>query len=179
KYPFYKRERDNDENIRALRRMRIKKGWFEREEAFAGRVRELRAKKEALRRRYRYEERLVGEGIARIEARQEAERAKQKKLEKSYEDFCKLITFVEFVESDDFWRSEVVQIVASTSDSGALEVALVPRSGTHTVLFGRIERVEEKFDKLLRFYRHGLNHLGWDRYRTVDVRYAGQVVCRK
>lgn len=78
KYPFYKRERDNDENIRALRRMRIKKGWFEREEAFAGRVRELRAKKEALRRRYRYEERLVGEGIARIEARQEAERAKQK-----------------------------------------------------------------------------------------------------
>ena len=103
----------------------------------------------------------------------------KKKLEKSYEDFCKLITFVEFVESDDFWRSEVVQIVASTSDSGALEVALVPRSGTHTVLFGRIERVEEKFDKLLRFYRHGLNHLGWDRYRTVDVRYAGQVVCRK
>lgn len=179
KYPYYKRERDNDENIRALRRMRIKKGWFEREEAFDARVRELRAKKAALRRRYRYEDRLIAQGIAAIETRQEAERAQQKKLEKCYEDFCKLITFVEFVEADDFWRSEVVQIVASTSSSGALEVSLVPRSGSHVVLFGRIEQVERKFDKLLRFYRNGLDRLGWDRYRTIDVRYAGQVVCNR
>lgn len=179
KYPFYKRERDNDENMRALRRMRIKKRWFEKEEAFDKRVRELREKKEELRRRYRYEERLIAEGIARIEVRQEAERVKQKKMEKSCEDFSKLITFVKFVEADDFWRSEVVQIVVSTSVSGSLEVKLVPRSGSHEVLFGRIEQVERKFDKLLRFYRNGLEHLGWDRYRTVDVRYAGQVVCKK
>lgn len=178
KYPFYKRELENDENIRALRRMRIRKGWFEKEEAFDKRVRELRARKEALRRRYRYEERLIEEGIARIESRQQAERGKQKKLEKTYEDFAKLITFVEFVEADDFWRSEVVQIIASTSVSGALEVALVPRSGSHLVFFGRIEQVERKFSKLMRFYRRGLNNLGWDRYRTIDVRYADQVVCK-
>ena len=28
KYPFFRRERRNDENIRALRRMTIRKGWF-------------------------------------------------------------------------------------------------------------------------------------------------------
>lgn len=179
KYPFYRRERENDENKRELRRMRIKKGWFEKEEAFDRRVAELKKKKEALRRRYRYEERQIEAGIARIEARQEAERVRQKKLEKSCEDFSKLITFVEFVESDDFWRSEVVQIIASTSPSGALELSFVPRSGNFRVQFGRIERVEEKFDKLLRFYRNGLDKLGWDRYRSIDVRYAGQVVCKR
>ncbi|MEG1672928.1 MAG: hypothetical protein RRZ83_06110 [Alistipes sp.] len=179
KYPFYQRERTNDENIRALRRMRIKKGWFESDEVYQRRVEKLRTEKIALRRRYRYEEHQIEAGIAEVDAKQTIERQKQKKLEKSYEDFSKLITFVKSVEENDFWKAEIVQIIASTSVSGALEVELIPRSGNHTVLFGRIENVEQKFDKLLRFYRSGLNNLGWDRYRTIDVRYADQVVCKK
>ena len=181
KYPFYKRELQNDRNIAALRRMRIKKQWWRLESSagFDKRVDELREHKAALRRKYRYEARMIQEGIDRIAQRQEAERLKQKKLEKSYEDFMKLLTFVEFIEDDDFWRSEVVQIAAYTTSSGALEVELVPRSGRHTILFGRIEQVERKFDKLLRFYRSGLQNIGWDAYRTIDVRYNDQVVCKK
>lgn len=181
KYPLYKRELQNDRNIAALRRMRIKKQWwrFEGSAEFDKRVEDLREHKAALRRKYRYEARMIQQGIDRIAQRQEAERLKQKKLEKSYEDFMKLLTFVEFVEEDDFWRSEVVQIVARTTPSGALEVELVPRSGRHTILFGRIEQVERKFDKLLRFYRSGLRNIGWDAYRTIDIRYNDQVVCKK
>lgn len=179
KYPYYRRERANDENLRALRRMRIKKGWFEKEEAFDRRVQALREKNALLRRRYRYEQQCIEEGIAAVERQQDAERRKQKKLEKTYEDFCKLITFVKFVERDDFWRSEVVQILASTSASGAVEVTLIPRSGDYAILFGRLEDVERKFDKLLRFYRSGLRRIGWDRYRTIDIRYAEQVVCKR
>ena len=130
-------------------------------------------------RRYRaYHTRRIENELARISRRQEDERRRQKNLEKSYEDFMKLLTFVEFVEEDDFWRSEVVQIVVTTSASGAPEVALVPRSSDCIVLFGRVEQVERKFDKLLRFYRSGLDNIGWDRYRTIDVRFAGQVVCK-
>ena len=181
KYPFFRRELQNDRNISALRRMRIKKQWWRMESsaAFDARVEELRARKAELRRKYRYEARLVQEGIDRIAQRQEAERLKQKKLEKSYEDFMKLLTFVEFIEDDDFWRSEVVQIAAHTTPSGALEVELVPRSGRHTIVFGRIEQVERKFDKLLRFYRSGLMNIGWGEYRTIDIRYNDQVVCKK
>ena len=114
-----------------------------------------------------------------IAAQQESERRKQKNLEKSYEDFMKLLTFVETVEGDEFWRSEVVQITARTTPSGALEVDLTPRSGRYTILFGRLEEVDRKFDKLLRFYRNGLSTLGWETYRTIDVRYGNQVVCKK
>ena len=181
KYPLYRREMENDRNISALRRMRIKRQWWRLEGSreFDARVDALREKKAGLRRTYRYRAGVIREEIERIAGLQEAERRKQKKLEKSYEDFMKLLTFVEFVEEDDFWRSEVVQIAARTTPSGALEVELVPRSGRHTILFGRIEQVERKFDKLLRFYRNGLQNIGWDAYRTIDIRYKDQVVCKK
>lgn len=181
KYPFYRRELQNNRNIAALRRMRIKKRWWrlERTEAFEKRVEELRAYKNSLRRSYRYETRLIREGIEAVERKQEEERRRQKNLEKSYEDFMKLLTFVEHVEKNDFWRSEVVQIIARTTPSGALEVDLIPRSGRFSIRFGRLERIDEKFDKLRRFYRSGLPAIGWETYGTIDVRYGNQVVCRK
>lgn len=181
KYPLYTRELKNDRNLSALRRMRIKRQWWrlESSRAFEARVEELRRYKAQKRRDYRYEARMVQQGIDRLAAEQEAERRKQKKLEKTYEDFMNLLTFVEKVEEDDFWRSEVVQIVARTAPSGALEVDLVPRSGRHTIRFGRLENAEEKFAKLMRFYRRGLPHIGWDEYRTIDIRYDDQVVCSK
>ena len=181
KYPLYRREMENDRNISALRRMRIKRQWWRLEGSreFDARVDALREKKAGLRRTYRYRAGVICEEIERIAGLQEAERRKQKKLEKSYEDFMKLLTFVETVEDDDFWRSEVVQITAKTTPSGALEVELTPRSGRFAVLFGRLEDVERKFDKLLRFYRSGLSSIGWSEYRTIDIRYNDQVVCKK
>ena len=181
KYPLYRREMENDRNISALRRMRIKRQWWRLEGSreFDARVDALREKKAGLRRTYRYRAGVIREEIERIAGLQEAERRKQKKLEKSYEDFMKLLTFVETVEDDDFWRSEVVQITAKTTPSGALEVELTPRSGRFAVLFGRLEDVERKFDKLLRFYRSGLSSIGWSEYRTIDIRYNDQVVCKK
>ncbi|EKC69617.1 cell division protein FtsQ [human gut metagenome] len=118
--------------------------------------------------------------MERIARQQEKERETAKKnWKKDYEDFMKLLTFVQLVEEDDFWRSEVVQITARTASSGALELELTPRSGRFAILFGRPEDAERKFDKLLRFYRSGLSSVGWDAYRTVDVRYRNQVVCKK
>ena len=123
KYPYYRREIENDRDLAAVRRMRIKRQWWrgESSEAFDKRVEELREKKAELRRLYRYRSRVYRERVEQIAARQQSERAAQKKLEKSYEDFVKLLTFVKIVEEDDFWRSEVVQIVARTTSSGALE----------------------------------------------------------
>ena len=46
-------------------------------------------------------------------------------------------------------------------------------------LFARLDDVERKFDKLLRFYRSGLSSIGWSEYRTIDIRYNDQVVCKK
>ena len=181
RYPVYRREQAYEREYQEIRRRYLKRRWWRGESAeeFDSRVKELLEEKAQARRTWRYRTRVIRTELERIDERQEAERRKQKKLEKSYEDFMKLLTFVETVEEDDFWRSEVVQIAAHTTPSGALEVELTPRSGGFTILFGRLEEVDGKFDKLLRFYRNGLSTLGWDTYRTIDIRYDNQVVCKK
>lgn len=85
KYPFYKRELKNDRNIADLRRMRIKQQWWrlETDSMFQLRVDRLKAHKEQLRRGYRYEARLIAEGIDRISERQEAVRRAQKNWRKA------------------------------------------------------------------------------------------------
>lgn len=177
----YKDERRNRRNMDSVRRERVNRRWWrlESSESFEKRIEELRDKKQNYRRYYQYRTQLLRTRTEQLSRQQEQGIVKQKKLEKSYKDFMNLLTFVQFLEEDDFWRSEVVQIIAHTTVSGALEIDLVPRSGRYTILFGRIEQVEEKFDKLLYFYRRGLNNIGWDEYRTINVKYNSQVVCRK
>ena len=97
----------------------------------------------------------------------------------SEEDFLKLLNFVVLVEKDDFWRSEIVQIVVAKGPDGAPEIELVPRTGSHTVIFGSPDDAEEKLAKLLTFYRRGLRNIGWEEYRTINVKYKEQVVCTK
>lgn len=178
---LYKQETRLRRELDSVRKVHTRRKWWklEDEATFEKRVEKLRESKQCYRRYYRYRMRLISEEFERIASRQEAERSKQKKLEKSYEDFMKLLTFVEQVEGDDFWRSEVVQIIAHTTVSGALEVDLIPRSGRHRILFGRLEHVEEKFDKLLCFYRRGLSNIGWEQYSTINIKYNDQVVCKK
>lgn len=186
KKPLFERENEIADSVRAVRRMKVKRkgiirfqGWGESDEEFDLRVKAKRAEKADLRRRYRYWERENDKKIAAITAQQDSELLKQKKLLKRYEDFLKLINFVKYIENDDFWHSEVVQIVASTMSSGDLRLELIPRTGNHTVLFGSVEDVEQKLNKLLSFYQNGLGNLGWDSFSTISVEYKNQVVCTK
>ncbi|MBQ1938944.1 MAG: hypothetical protein II362_01875 [Alistipes sp.] len=180
KYPFLKAEIANDKKIDSVRAVRIKRRWWagETKEIFEKKVEETRAKKAAARRYFDYRGRLIQADLDRLAERQEGYRRQQKKLEKNYEDFAKLLTFVEELEGLDFWRSEVVEIEAKTAHSGELELTLIPRSGRFEIRFGRLEQTAEKFARLEHFYREGLTKLGWERYRVVDVRYSDRVVCQ-
>ena len=182
KYPHYRAERQNDSRLDSVRRLRIKRRGFlinrETDEEFDLRVKQKRAEKAALRRHFRYIGRQIQSRIDRLTDEQERLQREQKKLEKYYEDFVKLLTFVEHIEQDAFWRSEVVEICATRTAGGALDLSFIPRSGRFTIRFGRLEEVEYKLDKLEKFYRKGLPTLGWERYREIDVRFSDRVVCR-
>ena len=179
KKPLFEMRDTIAQRDRAERKRRISKGIFETHDHFDERVAELRAEKTRNRRHLRYLDRENDKKIDAVTARQEAEYEKQKKLQKRYEDFLKLINFVKYIEEDSFWSAEIVQIIASEMSSGDIELELVPRTGRHTVLFGEISRVEEKLDNLLTFYSKALNRIGWDEFRTISVKYQGQVVCTK
>lgn len=187
KVPLFKNTQDIADSVRAVRRMQVeRKGWlggfkgpFEDYDEYDARVAAKRAEKAALRRNLRYMNRENDKKIAAVTAQQEAEGEKQKKLQKRYEDFLKLINFVKYIEQDSFWRAEIVQIVASTMSSGDLRLELIPRTGNHTISFGTVDGVEAKLDKLLTFYENGLRNIGWDSFRRISVEYRGQVVCTK
>lgn len=49
----------------------------------------------------------------------------------------------------------------------------------HDVIIGDAERLDEKFDLLEQFYTKVLNAQGWDKYRTINLKYKNQVVAKK
>lgn len=179
KYPFFREEIEAEKAWRASRRRYCSKRLFESEERFRMRVDTLRESKERALRTYRWRCREIEREVAAIEAKQTREKELQKKIEKRFSDFAKLTTFVERIEHDDFWRSEIVQIVGTSAHSGALELALIPRSSRCRVLFGRLEQEGEKLDRLETFYRRGFPSLGWDAFATVDIRCRRRVVCTR
>ena len=110
--------------------------------------------------------------------------AEQAKVLSQYEqrereaaDFDNLIKFIARLQSDKFWRAEVVQIVATRATSGKLSLMLVPRSGEHRIEFGWIEDVEDKLYRLRQFYEKVAVTSGWDSYKSVNLNYADRIVC--
>jgi cell division protein FtsQ len=86
----------------------------------------------------------------------------------------------EFINSNAFWTAQVAQIDLSASEAdGTWEFQMVPVVGNHIVKLGNGENIQQKFNRLFTFYRQVLSRTGFDKYKTIDVRFAGQVIGAK
>ena len=94
--------------------------------------------------------------------------------EEEREWFGKLMNLVNFIGKSRDWQDKIVQI--SVAENG--ELTLVPREGMERFLFGQPTGIEEKFMKMKMYYTHILPDKGPGKYRKVDVRFEGQIVCR-
>lgn len=97
--------------------------------------------------------------------------------EREHNDFLNLIDLVAKLQSDKFWRAEIVQIVATRGRNRELSLTFIPRSGNHRIHFGWIENVDDKLYRLRQFYDKVAVTSGWDSYKSVDLNYADRVVC--
>ncbi len=86
-----------------------------------------------------------------------------------------LFLLATFVNKNKFWQSQVQQIYVDS----AQQILLIPRVGRHKIILGEVKNLEDKFGRLLALYKDGLNKIGWNKYRTIDLSYAGQIVCTK
>lgn len=59
------------------------------------------------------------------------------------------------------------------------DLILQPRLGDYEILLGDASGLDEKFDRLKRFYANGLPHAGYNSYSRINLKYKGQVVCTK
>lgn len=86
-----------------------------------------------------------------------------------------LFKIATYVDKDTFWKAQIEQIFVNAE----CELVLIPKVGEHTIIFGTTEDMEEKFNKLMLFYKDAIKHVGWGKYKSVNVTYKNQIVCTK
>lgn len=86
-----------------------------------------------------------------------------------------LYTLAQFFAKEDDWRNTFTQIYVEENG----DIRLIPRVGDHTVLLGPIDNYKEKFDNLERFQKKVLDKGNWNKYKTINLKFKGQVVAEK
>lgn len=86
-----------------------------------------------------------------------------------------LFLLTKYIGKNEFWKAQITQLFVN----GDSEIELIPRVGNHTILFGDISDMDEKFEKLMIFYKEGLKRTGWNDYSHINLKFKDQVVCRK
>tara|TARA_B100001059_G_scaffold55117_5_gene49854 strand:- start:10924 stop:11649 length:726 start_codon:yes stop_codon:yes gene_type:complete len=90
-------------------------------------------------------------------------------------DFSNALILANYISSDSLWQSQIVQIYFKDNK----EIELIPRVGNHTILLGDVENYKDKFRKLYLFYEQGVNQVGWNNYKEINLKFRNQIVCVK
>ena len=90
-------------------------------------------------------------------------------------DYMTVLDLAKYISSDSLWNAQIVQIYLKQSK----EIELVPRVGDHTILLGDITNYQEKLRKLYLFYEKGVNQVGWNDYKEINIKFRNQIVCVK
>ncbi len=85
------------------------------------------------------------------------------------------LAYAEMLRSDPLWYAQLQH----TEVDAEGEFTAFPQVGNHTIVFGKAERLEEKFDALAVFYRKGMDAARWNKYSTVNLKFKDQIVCTK
>jgi len=86
-----------------------------------------------------------------------------------------LLKMADFVNKDEFWRAQIEQVFVQANG----ELLCVPQVGDYLIEFGTPDDYELKFRNLRAVYQQGFKNMGWNRYKTISVKYRNQVVCTK
>lgn len=86
-----------------------------------------------------------------------------------------LMVLGRFVADDPFWRQQIQQI--NVLEKG--DVELIPLVGEQVIYLGRPIDIQNKLDRMKKFYTEGLNKAGWNKYSMVNLEYDNQIICKK
>lgn len=87
----------------------------------------------------------------------------------------RIVKMVSYIRSDPFWSGQIEQIWINPDQ----ELEIVPRVGNHIIKFGVTDDFESKLNHLETFYMTALPRMGWDSYREINLRYQGQIICKR
>lgn len=86
-----------------------------------------------------------------------------------------LFTITQRILIDEFLEPMIEQVYVNQEG----DYVLIPKLGDQKIIFGKMEDIEEKILYLKNFYKEALPYKGWQRYKTINLKFKGQVVAGK
>src|SRR6185503_16959345 len=77
-----------------------------------------------------------------------------------------------YITADSFFNKQTAQV--NITNEGNYEI--IPVVGNQVIRIGNADNLDEKFTKLIAFYKQVWSKVGFEKYSVIDVRYTGQVV---
>ncbi|HEX5153881.1 MAG TPA: FtsQ-type POTRA domain-containing protein [Parafilimonas sp.] len=84
-------------------------------------------------------------------------------------------TITQYINADSFLNAQTAQINITSQRT----YEITPVVGDQVIRIGNADNLDEKFTKLLAFYRQIFSKVGFERYSVIDVQYEGQVVAMR
>ncbi|MCK5637779.1 MAG: cell division protein FtsQ [Flavobacteriaceae bacterium] len=92
---------------------------------------------------------------------------------------CKdVIYLANQIKNDEFFKKQIIGLSQIEGDS-INQFELKTRIGNQTIIFGDLNRVEEKMKKLKVFYQKMMSDSIMNNYKTINLKFKDQVVCTK
>ncbi|MEH6308896.1 cell division protein FtsQ [Olivibacter sp. CPCC 100613] len=85
---------------------------------------------------------------------------------------CKI---ADFLGRDSLWNSQIEQLYVNDEQ----DIEVVPRVGNQKIILGNADSLPDKFNRLMVFYKQIIPKAGWGTYKTVNLKFANQIVCEK
>lgn len=80
-----------------------------------------------------------------------------------------------YIGQDTLWNSQIEQAFVNEKS----DIELIPRVGNQRIILGNADSLEIKMRNLRAFYKKAMPKVGWDAYKTINIKYINQVVCEK
>ena len=88
----------------------------------------------------------------------------------------------DYLDENAFWKAQIGQIYVDENG----EIKLATTVGEHIVIFGKIrccdngsEIVKQRFENLKNVYKQGFRITGWDRYKTINLKFGLEIPCER
>ncbi len=86
-----------------------------------------------------------------------------------------LFELTNIILNDDFLKPMIEQIYVNVSK----EYELSPNVGDQKILLGKMDHIDDKIFNLKTFYKEAIPYKGWQKYKTINLKFKGQVVAGK
>ena len=80
-----------------------------------------------------------------------------------------------YIKGDTLWDNQIEQLFVDLKG----DIEMVPRVGSQKIILGSADSLQTKFKNLLVFYKKAIPKVGWDTYKTINLKYVNQIVCEK